>query len=81
MEYMESQLAMPCSQTRLSVTKLLCIRLSCWPNSFHGDSQTTEANARSEACSLQTDIRSPLLRMTLIQLIEHGEFELVLRVT
>jgi hypothetical protein len=39
--------------------------------------QTTEADARTKTCFWQTDIRSPLLRMTLIQLIEHKEFELM----
>ena len=44
-----------CSQARLLVEGLSCIQLSCWPKGSYGNSQTIQADAKIEGCSLQTD--------------------------
>lgn len=64
---MEAQLATSCLQA-----KVLAIGLGCIS---HGNSQTTQADVKTNGCSLQTDNSAALPRTT--QLMEHGKVELM----
>jgi hypothetical protein len=54
MEYMESQLAISCSQARFPAEGLGCIPLTFWPRESHGKPHTISADAKINSCSLQT---------------------------
>lgn len=54
------------------------IQLSHWASGSQGNSQTTQAVAKTEDCSPQTDNGVPLSRTVLTQLIEHQQVELML---
>lgn len=53
------------------------IQLSCWFKKPHRNPETAQAVAKTVNFSPQSDYKSPLLKITLIQLIEHGEEELM----
>lgn len=38
---------------------------------------TTQADGQTKGCSFQTDSGAPLLRITPLQLIKHGEVEMI----
>ena len=44
-----------CHQMKLPVLGIGYIPLSCWPKGSHGNSQTTQAVAKTVSCSPQTD--------------------------
>ena len=73
----ELQLAISCCQARLPVAELGCSQLSCWPKGSPGNSQTTQAVAKTRDCSLQINSGASLLGTTHTQLIELGDDELV----
>jgi hypothetical protein len=50
--------------------------MSCWPEGSHGNLQATEAVAKTIGYPPQTDSKSPLLKITSIQLTENEEGEL-----
>lgn len=54
------------------------IQLSHWASGSQGNSQTTQAVAKTEDCSPQTENGVPLSRTVLTQLIEHQKVELML---
>ena len=70
---MKSELAITCDQSRFSEARLGCIWLNCWWRESHGDPQTTQADAKTEGYSSETDRRASLLRTTFTKLIEHRE--------
>lgn len=52
------------------------INLSKW-REFHGNSQITQAVAKTTGCSSETDFKAPLLKTVPTQLMEHEEVKLV----
>lgn len=38
--------------------ELGCTQLSCWPSGSHGNHQTTQADAKTKGCSLQSDSKT-----------------------
>lgn len=62
MEDKESQMATCCSQARLPMLGVGCIKFNCWSRDSCGDPQTTQCDARAEDCSPQTDKGAPLLK-------------------
>ena len=76
MEYIEFHLDIFCTQARLPVEGMYYIQLSCWPRGFHGNSQATQADAKTNGSSAQAHSEASLWK-TSIQLIEHGEAKLV----
>lgn len=73
----ESQLTTFWHQRRLSVADGVAFRLSCWPQVSHENLPVLKAVDKTMDCSLHTEMRTPLLRTTPTQLIEHGEVELI----
>lgn len=59
-------MAISCHQNRVPVLGLGCIQF-----------QTSQVDAKTMACSLQTDSGAPLLRTTLPQSLKHAEVEQV----
>lgn len=51
---LESQLTIAFSQTRLPVEGLGCIQLKSRPKVSRGNSQTTQADAKTKGCFLKT---------------------------
>lgn len=64
MEDKESQMAICCSQARLPMLGVGCIKLNCWSGNSRGDPQTTQSDARTEGCSPETDKGVPLRSMS-----------------
>lgn len=60
-------------QVKPPVSEMDYIQLNWWPNGLHGNPQATKA----VGCSLQTDVKVILLKITLPYLIVHEEVKLV----
>lgn len=61
----QSQLDISYCQVRLPVADLGCIQLNDGVRESHGNSQTTQAVAKTICCSPQSDSKTPLLKITL----------------
>lgn len=70
-------LAVSYHQMKLPVMLLVYIVLSCSAKASHGNSQATEAIAKTTGTFQQTDNYALLLKTTPTQLADHGESEVV----
>ena len=71
MNKVKPQLAISRQQMILPVLGLSFIELSSRPKRSHGNTQTTQAFAKTIGCSPQTDSKSLLRKTTPTQLIQH----------
>jgi hypothetical protein len=70
-----AKLIISCHQMKLLVPQMSVILLSCWPNGFPDNSQTTQPAVKTIGLSLQTDNKAPLLKTTPTQFTEDREVE------
>lgn len=66
----------PLSPNKASKTAIELHLIALLAKGVHRNPQTTQAVGKTLGCSPQTDSKSPLLKTTPTQLIEHGELGL-----
>lgn len=76
MEETKPQVGIYHHQMKVPVAEIGYIKLSCWRNESHGNSQRTQAIAQINGCLLQTDGKALLLKEIPIYLIEMEKLSL-----